>query len=582
MVSLGGLGDLVSGGKHLVDKGLEVVEDGIDAGKKVIGTGIDKGTDIIGEGLDRVGAEGLADKVTDWGDDTASGLGARVGEQQLGQTEEANELVHGKPDRIRETAKHLSDFHAAFDRVGQGLRGLDSAQWKGQTGDAFRDKLGMQPTQWLHAAGACESAAAALSRYAETVTWAQGQAKEAIALYKRGKESHDKAAAAHKRDVEAYKAAEREGRDPGPRPADFSDPGEADRQHAQDLLSEARRQRDEAGSAAQKAVDAAMAHAPQEPPPTNRLAATAMDGYGALNVELTHVVGGVIKGTAGLLNFVRGLNPLDPYNLTHPAEYMQNVNMTLAGVVSTAAHPERIPGALIDSFKGDPSEGLGRLIPELIGTKGFGGVRTGARVALKEGAEEALENAVRKGADDIPTQRVPDPPAHPPAIPDRLGAAADRSVDVSKLPDNIEWRTSNEPLYRNDARGPDEIFRDGFKPWNNHNTDLDGYVKNNDQSVYVGTTRDPNLPWHKQYVYDIDAPGGVDVNKSVLDNPYRHEQEIAFPGGVRSENIKGAWEKLPDGTSVYHDNPNYNPHAAVSGAAPPPPPAPLLPPGWTQ
>jgi len=49
----------------------------------------------------------------------------------------------------------------------------------------------------------------------------------------------------------------------------------------------------------------------------------------------------VLKGTAGILNFARGLNLMDPYNITHPAAYLQNVNMTLAGPVSTAAHPER-------------------------------------------------------------------------------------------------------------------------------------------------------------------------------------------------------------------------------------------------
>ncbi|GLX18407.1 toxin glutamine deamidase domain-containing protein [Streptomyces lavendulae] len=89
----------------------------------------------------------------------------------------------------------------------------------------------------------------------------------------------------------------------------------------------------------------------------------------------------MLKGTAGTIDFARGINPYDPYNLTHPAEYSQHVNMTLAGLVSTAAHPERIPGALLDPIKDDPSEGLGRLVPELLGTKGAGGARTGTRVA---------------------------------------------------------------------------------------------------------------------------------------------------------------------------------------------------------
>ena len=144
---------------------------------------------------------------------------------------------------------------------------------------------------------------------------------------------------------------------------------------------------------------AALAHAPKEPPPLNRAAATYLDGMGAGAIELTHVAGGVVKGAAGIVTFARGLNPMDVYNLTHPAAYVQNVNMTLAGLVSTAAHPERIPQGLLATFKNDPSEGAGRLIPELIGTKGLGTLRTGLRVAAKEGAETAVYGAAREGAE---------------------------------------------------------------------------------------------------------------------------------------------------------------------------------------
>ncbi len=109
-----------------------------------------------------------------------------------------------------------------------------------------------------------------------------------------------------------------------------------------------------------------------------------------MNTELTHVVGGALKGTAGLLNFARGLNPTDPYNLTHPAAYAQNVSMTLSGLVSTAAHRGDLTAA-VDGFKKDPSEFIGRLIPELIGTKGAGLARGGLRLGLKKGLEEGAE-----------------------------------------------------------------------------------------------------------------------------------------------------------------------------------------------
>lgn len=68
----------------------------VDKGKEIVGTGIDKGSDVLGSGLEKVGADEWADKVEDWGDETASSLGADVGEQQLGQSEEANELIHGQ------------------------------------------------------------------------------------------------------------------------------------------------------------------------------------------------------------------------------------------------------------------------------------------------------------------------------------------------------------------------------------------------------------------------------------------------------------------------------------------------------
>ncbi|MER6687554.1 DUF6531 domain-containing protein, partial [Streptomyces olivaceoviridis] len=88
----------------------------------------------------------------------------------------------------------------------------------------------------------------------------------------------------------------------------------------------------------------------------------------------------------------------DPYNLTHPAAYLQNVSMTLSGLTSTVAHPERTAKAMWDEARKDPSEFGGRLLPEMIGTKGAGLARGGLRLGLKKGAEEVAEQGVRKGA----------------------------------------------------------------------------------------------------------------------------------------------------------------------------------------
>ncbi|MFE4251643.1 putative T7SS-secreted protein [Streptomyces sp. NPDC056910] len=407
-----GLGDIVDGVKGGINKGLSVGEDLIDEGKKKVGEGVDYATNKVGDGLDHVGLHGAADAVEDWGDDVASDLGATPGEQQLGQTEEADELVHGNPDKIRESSKHLKDFHTAFDHVSQGMKKVDSSGWAGEGGDAFRKKFGVHPTKWAEASDACDKAAGALDAYADTVKWAQGKAKEAVELYKKGQQASKDAVDAYNKKVDAYNAKIKANEDPGAKPEPFQDPGKADIKKAHETLTEARKQRNTAASDAQGKVKAALAHAPAEPPPLDRLGNDLVDGYQAYNTELTHVVGGALKGTAGLLNFARGLNPTDPYNLTHPAAYMQNVSMTLSGLVSTAAHPERIVTAAVDGFKKDPSEFVGRLIPELIGTKGAGLARSGLRLGLRTGEKAALregENVARKAAEKEPHARTENP-----------------------------------------------------------------------------------------------------------------------------------------------------------------------------
>lgn len=210
-------GDLYDGAGDLYDKG-----------KKVVGAGIDVGTDVLGSGLEKVGADEWADKVEDWGDETASSLGADVREQQLGQSEEADELIHGRPEKVSAAVKNLRDFQKAFDLVGSGMKKLDSGHWKGEAADAFRAKFQTLPTDWLRAADAFENAAKALETFAGTVTSAQAKAGEAIALYKEGKQDYETAAAAFKKKAEAYNTV-RNTDHPLPHPGKFSDPGAAKR-----------------------------------------------------------------------------------------------------------------------------------------------------------------------------------------------------------------------------------------------------------------------------------------------------------------------------------------------------------------
>lgn len=390
-----GIGDVVN-------SGLGKLEDGWDTTKEAVGEGVEWGSDKLADGLDHIGAGRAADIVQIVGGGVASKLGAEVDERQLGETDLATQLIHGNPGTIRTSAKHLKDFGKAFDKVGQGMRRLDSSRWKGEAARTFREKFAVHPVKWLHAADACGSAGEALEKYADTVKWAQGRAQDAIDLYKKSIQASESAVKAYNKRVDAYNAAIKADKDPGPQPEPFKDPGKADLELAREILAEARRQRNEAGQSAESTVKAALAHAPAEPPPLDRLQSNYVDGFKTVNTELQHVMGGALKGTGGLINFVRGLSPMDPYNITHPAAYLQNVNMTLAGLASTATHPDRAVKDAYETFKKDPSEFGGRMLPEVVGGKGAGFARGAARAGVEQGvkgaAREAAESGGRRGA----------------------------------------------------------------------------------------------------------------------------------------------------------------------------------------
>lgn len=126
--------------------------------------------------------------------------------------------------------------------------------------------------------------------------------------------------------------------------------------------------------------------------------------------------------------------------------------------------------------------------------------------------------------------------------PDHLAAATTRNVDLDRLGLPPAWRTDDAPLYRNDNRSPDIIFDRGFEPLDPSNTDLKRYVENNDASAFVSTSRREDIgdDFGGKFTYEVDVPGGIDVNETLGPHPLDFEREVAFPGGVRKEFIVGA------------------------------------------
>ncbi|MDX3538621.1 DUF6531 domain-containing protein [Streptomyces sp. MB09-01] len=355
------------------------VEDWAEDRAEDAGDLIEWGGDKVADVAEEVGLDGAGDWVRDKSRSAANQLGADVAELELGQTEDPNKLVYGSVSKIRAQVSHLSDFELSFTLVGNGLKALEGDGLKGASANAFRDAIAKEPPRWFKAAEAFGKAADAINRFADTVEWAQGQAKEALEEYNRAKKVSQDARTAYNKSIIDYKAAVKAEKDTlPPRPSDdFTDPADPLFKAADDKLQTARTQRNEVAETARTAVRAARDAAPPKPSYAEQL----KDGMDYLELAETHLAGGVIKGTAGIANFARAVNPIDPYNLTHPAEYLTNLNSTAAGLVTMVNDPWGTGKQMLDEFMKDPTEGVGKILPELIGSKGLGAAKKAGSAA---------------------------------------------------------------------------------------------------------------------------------------------------------------------------------------------------------
>ncbi|MEU6802762.1 ADP-ribosyltransferase [Streptomyces neyagawaensis] len=186
----------------------------------------------------------------------------------------------------------------------------------------------------------------------------------------------------------------------------------------------------------------------------------------------------------------------------------------------------------------------------------------------------SLAAVLATSAATVPSQpgnRAPARAAAPacPQFEDRIHAAADRRVDVDRITPEPVWRTTCGTLYRSDSRGPAVVFEQGFHPKDviDGQYDIEQYVLVNQPSPYVSTTYDHDLykTWYKSgWNYYIDAPGGVDVNKTIGDqHKWADQVEVAFPGGIARQFVIGVCpvdkKTKTEKMSECESNPHYQP-----------------------
>ncbi|UGT62567.1 putative T7SS-secreted protein [Nocardia asteroides] len=416
------LEDLADAAGDAVDDIAAVVEPAWESGVETLGELADDGLDLLADGAELVGLDGAAEALDDFGDQISSALGGEIEERQLGETQDPKELVRGEPEAIGEAAGTLTDMAAAVELTGQGLRAIDAGEWTGEGREGFDAAYDPQPQLWFDAADAFTDAASTLVEWGYAVETAQRGAADAIAEW-------NAAIAEENRQKTWWNSLPAETQAETPLVDTWSGRYRA----ALDMLERARTHRNTAAEQAGTAIETATETAPTEPPFTSRMGANIEDGIDIANYAGLSFSDGLLTGLSGIVQFVRQVNPTDPYNLTHPADYLANLSTLATGVVVLAADPAAAVDAVVNQARTSPFEFTGMLTSEVLLTVATGGAGA-ARTPL------SLVNRVRhalpgRGLPDVdlpnpaprPGTGLPDGPPARAGLGDRPGAPEGRA-----------------------------------------------------------------------------------------------------------------------------------------------------------
>ncbi|MFD4763289.1 hypothetical protein ACFWOJ_31890 [Streptomyces sp. NPDC058439] len=170
-----------------------------------------------------------------------------------------------------------------------------------------------------------------------------------------------------------------------------------------------------------------------------------------------------------------------------------------------------------------------------------------------------------------------------PAVAPATVAADPSALAGGTLPEAL-WRDHDGPLYRFSPDGPEQIFREGLMPYGSDMVHLIDHVYGGSaqvpNTVFASATatatanrdyvRDsaranpmgaPALHRRYRWRYDLQVPGGIDVNATLgLASPFPDQEEVLFPGGVDRRYIRGA-QPMAYGMPVgaYVMNPHFAP-----------------------
>ncbi|MEU9557217.1 scabin-related ADP-ribosyltransferase [Streptomyces fumanus] len=112
----------------------------------------------------------------------------------------------------------------------------------------------------------------------------------------------------------------------------------------------------------------------------------------------------------------------------------------------------------------------------------------------------------------------------------------------------LMYRKDTLPLFRWDTRGPEIIFSEGFRNWNNlAPSSLQHYQNQNQETALVSFTREPDPTFSRpdwavnedglSYRYLTFPPGGYEFLSTLQTASYSSQDEVAHWKGVRPEYV---------------------------------------------
>ncbi|OYD71380.1 putative T7SS-secreted protein [Rhodococcus sp. OK302] len=409
----------------MVDKIGDRIENSVEDGLESAGQAIDSGLDALAGAANRIGADGVAGALTTLSDSVASITGGQVDELELGQTDQPKELIRGDTSAIFGAVDTLTALTAGIESTATSLRQIDAADWTGTGADAFNEVYDKQPGLWFEAADAMIGAGSTLTSWSYAVEGLQAQAADAIALWK-------EAARVEQSQIDAFNALTGEQQHANP----LTDTWTPMREEARRILADARSNRDYIAGQVVGELEQATAAAPTEPPFTERMIDNLTDIAEGSNLAAANFSAGLVGSVTGIVAFVRQVSIVDPYNISHPAEYFAGMSDTVAGVTAAAANPGAAVSAMFTGIAKNPFEFAGSLAGDAILTAATGGAG-GAAVLGRNGiriADELSElGAAGRTLDDIPTRpsahgEPPSDGSHPDTPGPRERSEGDRGI----------------------------------------------------------------------------------------------------------------------------------------------------------